>query len=47
MCFDPVTPPDMRQVLASVPLAGGLVGTTLCATFPSTRHGIGFLIPAT
>jgi hypothetical protein len=46
MCFDPVTSTDMRQVLAIVPLAGGLVGTMLFATFPSTRHGIGFPIPA-
>lgn len=45
-CFDPVISDDMRQVLNAVPLAGGLVGTMLFATFPSTRHGIGFPIPA-
>uniref|UniRef100_A0A0A9FYE5 Uncharacterized protein n=1 Tax=Arundo donax TaxID=35708 RepID=A0A0A9FYE5_ARUDO len=36
----------MQQVLTVVPLAGGFVGTLLFATFPSTRHGIGFLVPA-
>ncbi|KAK3129339.1 hypothetical protein QOZ80_6BG0478030 [Eleusine coracana subsp. coracana] len=45
-CFDPFMSSDIRQVLNAVPLAGGLVGTTLFATFPSTRHGIGFPIPA-
>ncbi|XP_040381401.1 protein DMP4-like [Oryza brachyantha] len=41
-CFYPVMSYDTRQVLTAVPLAGGLVGTMLFATFPSTRHGIGF-----
>uniref|UniRef100_A0A0E0PXM0 DUF679 domain-containing protein n=1 Tax=Oryza rufipogon TaxID=4529 RepID=A0A0E0PXM0_ORYRU len=41
-CFYPVMSYDTRQVLTDVPLAGGLVGTMLFATFPSTRHGIGF-----
>lgn len=45
-CFDPVMSYDTRQVLTAVPLAGGLVGTLLFATFPSTRHGIGFPAPA-
>ncbi|KAJ1259229.1 hypothetical protein BS78_10G138500 [Paspalum vaginatum] len=41
-CFNPVMSYDTRQVLTTLPLAGGLVGTLLFATFPSTRHGIGF-----
>ncbi|KAL5199288.1 hypothetical protein ABZP36_020491 [Zizania latifolia] len=41
-CFYPVMSYDARQVFTAVPLAGGLVGTMLFATFPSTRHGIGF-----
>ncbi|KAG8075727.1 hypothetical protein GUJ93_ZPchr0006g42229 [Zizania palustris] len=41
-CFYPVMSSDARQVFTAVPLAGGLVGTMLFATFPSTRHGIGF-----
>ena len=45
-CFNPVMSYDTRQVLTAVPLAGGLVGTLLFATFPSTRHGIGFPVPA-
>lgn len=45
-CFNPVMSYDTRQVFTAVPLAGGLVGTLLFATFPSTRHGIGFPIPA-
>lgn len=45
-CFNPVISYDIRQVLTAVPLAGGLVGTLLFATFPSTRHGIGFPIHA-
>ncbi|KAL6602700.1 hypothetical protein ACP70R_043061 [Stipagrostis hirtigluma subsp. patula] len=45
-CFNPVMSEDTRQILTAVPLAGGLVGTLLFATFPSTRHGIGFPVPA-
>jgi len=45
-CFNPVMSYDTRQVLTAVPLVGGLVGTLLFATFPSTRHGIGFPVPA-
>jgi hypothetical protein len=45
-CFNPVLSYDKKQVLTAVPLAGGLVGTLLFAAFPSTRHGLGFPIPA-
>ncbi|CAN6201549.1 unnamed protein product [Urochloa humidicola] len=45
-CFNPVVSYDTQQVLTAVPLAGGLVGTLLFAAFPSTRHGLGFPIPA-
>ena len=45
-CFSPIMSYDTRQVLTAVPLAGGLVGTLLFATFPSTRHGIGFPVLA-
>ncbi|CAL5042764.1 unnamed protein product [Urochloa decumbens] len=45
-CFNPVMSYDTQQVLTAVPLAGGLVGTLLFAAFPSTRHGLGFPIPA-
>ncbi|RLM55690.1 hypothetical protein C2845_PM10G11650 [Panicum miliaceum] len=45
-CFNPVMSHDMQQVVTAVPLAGGLVGTLLFAAFPSTRHGLGFPIPA-
>ncbi|KAL6893912.1 hypothetical protein ACP4OV_008010 [Aristida adscensionis] len=44
-CFNPVMSYDTRQILTAVPLAGGLVGTLLFATFPSTRRGIGFPVP--
>ncbi|KAG2561161.1 protein DMP4-like [Panicum virgatum] len=45
-CFIPVMSYDTRQVFNAVPLAGGVVGTLLFAAFPSTRHGLGFPIPA-
>ncbi|CAL5047857.1 unnamed protein product [Urochloa decumbens] len=45
-CFNPVMSYDTQQVLTAVPFAGGLVGTMLFAAFPSTRHGLGFPIPA-
>ena len=45
-CFIPVMSYDTKQVFNAVPLAGGVVGALLFAAFPSTRHGLGFPIPA-
>ncbi|OAY84228.1 hypothetical protein ACMD2_05452 [Ananas comosus] len=45
-CFYPVLSYDTKQVLTVVPVAAGLVGGGLFATFPSTRHGIGFPLSA-
>ncbi|KAJ6841739.1 uncharacterized protein M6B38_304945 [Iris pallida] len=41
-CFYPVPSEDAKQVLASLPVAIGVVCSMLFVTFPTTRHGIGF-----
>ncbi|XP_072999087.1 protein DMP4-like [Typha latifolia] len=41
-CFYPSPSEDMKQVLAALPTAAGVIGSLLFVVFPSTRQGIGF-----
>lgn len=41
-CFYPIPSEDAKQILASMPVAIGVVASMLFVTFPTTRHGIGF-----
>ncbi|KAM3350438.1 hypothetical protein ACQJBY_022914 [Aegilops geniculata] len=41
-CFYPIPSEDTKQVLTTVPVAIGVIGSMLFVSFPTTRHGIGF-----
>lgn len=41
-CFYPIPSEDTKQVLITLPIAIGVIGSMLFVTFPTTRHGIGF-----
>lgn len=45
-CFFPVRSEEMRQALAALPVAIGVVGSMFFVRFPTTRHGIGFPLSA-
>ena len=40
-CFYPIPSEDTKQVLTSLPVAIGVIGSMLFVIFPTTRHGIG------
>ncbi|KAH0449384.1 hypothetical protein IEQ34_020076 [Dendrobium chrysotoxum] len=46
-CFYPVLSEEMEQLIASLPVAMGVVGSGFFVAFPTTRHGIGFPLSAT
>ena len=39
-CFYPIPSEDTKQVLTTVPVAIGVIGSMLFVSFPTTRHGI-------
>ncbi|XP_051225363.1 protein DMP6 [Lolium perenne] len=41
-CFYPIPSEDTKQVLTTLPVAIGVIGSMLFVSFPTTRHGIGF-----
>ncbi|KAM0864537.1 hypothetical protein ACQ4PT_043852 [Festuca glaucescens] len=41
-CFYPIPSEDTKQVLTTLPVAIGAIGSMLFVSFPTTRHGIGF-----
>ncbi|GJM93619.1 hypothetical protein PR202_ga10188 [Eleusine coracana subsp. coracana] len=40
-CFYPVASEDMKQLLTTLPIVIGVIGSMLFVSFPTTRHGIG------
>lgn len=45
-CFYPVLSAEMEQLIASMPVAMGVVGSGFFVAFPTSRHGIGFPLSA-
>ncbi|KAL6615772.1 hypothetical protein ACP70R_038042 [Stipagrostis hirtigluma subsp. patula] len=43
-CFYPVQSEDAKQLLTTLPVAIGVIGSMLFVSFPTTRHGIGFTV---
>ncbi|KAG0454545.1 hypothetical protein HPP92_023572 [Vanilla planifolia] len=41
-CFYPLPSEDVKQVIAALPVAMGIVGSGFFVAFPTSRHGIGF-----
>ena len=41
-CFYPIPSEDTKQVLTTLPVAIGVIGSMLFVSFPTTHHGIGF-----
>ncbi|XP_009589871.1 protein DMP7-like [Nicotiana tomentosiformis] len=41
-CLYPSPPPETQEILATLPMAVGVICTLLFVAFPTTRHGIGF-----
>lgn len=41
-CFYPIPSENTKQVLKTLPIATGVLGSMLFVSFPTTRHGIGF-----
>ncbi|XP_062203537.1 protein DMP6-like [Phragmites australis] len=41
-CFYPIPSEDTRQLLTTLPVVIGVIGSMLFVSFPTTRHGIGF-----